>query len=885
MFRLILRGLSTHKVRLAATAIAVMLGVGFIAGTYVLTDTLKASISSLVGQSQANVAILVQAKSAASVSSTGSDSQPHTIPQSTIASVAKIPGIKADAGSAIGLISVFRVNGTPLSKPGSIDLGLSVGNVASLRSLVLRSGRFPVSGGEAVIDVSSSKRFGLRIGNSIKVGDGASLETLKIVGIVGYGNANSLGGATIVGMTLQRAESVLGQPGQVNQVVASGDAGITPTVLKSRVQSVLGPSFSVETQQQAEVAATSAVDKGLSIFSDVLLVFAGVALFVALFLIFNTFSILLAQRAKELALLRCLGAYRHQLVISVLIEALAIGLVASVLGLGLGVLLALGIRTLLGEIGISFPNVAPVIAMRTIVVSVVVGVLTTMIAALLPAFHGSRASPIGAFRSELPVDVGKRTPLRWTVGILFILIGLVVVARALHANGGHAANAASRAEQAAFGLLASFVGLSALVPIVAKPLASILGWPFAKLHSIPGKFGRLNAMRHPRRTAATASALMIGLTLITTIAVFSTSVQDSTTASLDSGLHADFLITPKGIGQFSALVGKSLKAVPQLTSVAVVKSGSAKIEGLAPSTSLGSSGSSRSSGSSGSNGSSTKIKRKVSITGVDIEVYKQDVSIPAVAGTLSSVTGNSVAITTGTAKLWQLHVGSVLPLASFQAPTKGFRVAAIFEDPTGLTGDILLALNGFSMLFPKPGNYVDMVMAKASPGTSSVAGFLAASRTMHEFPEAQVQTKQSFIDAQNLQFQQLISIITAMLLLAVVIALFGIVNTLALSVVERTREIGLLRALGMSKVQVRSAIRWESVIISLLGTTLGIAFGLLFGWVVVDALRPDGVDVFGVPIQELIVIVILAGLAGVIAALLPARSAANVDVLAAIASE
>lgn len=867
MRRLALRGLLAHRVRLAATLLAVVLGVGFVAGTYVLTDTLRQAITGVVDQSQAGVAVIVQGRSAQRSSAAPGElgTGGRTVPGATVARVAAVAGVAAADGVVAGPVAVDGPGGERLSTTGTTSLALSVGTVPSLRVLTLRQGRFPTGPGQAVLDAATAARDHVAVGDGLRVAGAGAGRSVRVVGLVGYGSSETLAGATIVGLTLPAAQAVVGQPGRLNEVTAAAAPGVPAAVLRDRVAAALGPGFEVETEQQAVAADTAAVDRGFDVFSDVLLVFAGVALFVAVFLIFNTFSILLAQRARELALLRCLGALRRQLVATVLGESLVIGVVASAVGVGVGVLLALGIRALLSSFGIDFPATSPVLEGRTVVVSLVVGVAATVGAALVPAVRGSRTPPVAAMRDDLPVDAGRPAPTRLVTGTLLVVLGVVVVVAALHAGGGRSGSAATRAEVVGVGLALGFLGMSALIPLVAAPLAAVLGWPFAVLRGVPGRLGRHNAMRHPRRTAATAAALMIGLTLVTTIAVFARSVQASTDAALQQGLHADLVVTPQGTSALSSSVTGRLAALPQLRRVAGLESENVRIE---------------LSSRPGAGGS-----RTAGATGTDVATYAREVSITPAAGRLADVRGSAVAVTTGVADAWHLHVGSTLPLGSTEVAERPFSVAAVIHDPTGLTGDILFATAGLALLFPDATPPLHVVLAQQAPGVGQGAAVTAAGRALADEPQAQVRTKAQFIGDANQQFQEMVSLITALLGLAVVIALFGIVNTLALSVVERRREIGLLRALGLSRRQLRATVRWEAVVVALLGTVLGIVLGLAFGWVVVDALRSQGVDRFAVPSGELVAFVALAVVAGVVAAVLPARSAARVDVLAAITTE
>ncbi len=875
MYRIALRGLLAHRARLAATALAVVLGVGFVAGTYVLTDTLRAAITGVIGQSQRNIAVVVQGRSATAKYHSGPFANSTvTIPQTLLARVLHVPGVASADAVGFGPVQVYNSAGEHLGGQASVSLVLSVGSAPQLRALSLVKGEFPAAGSthEAVIDAYSASRYHLGIGKVIKVAGVGRAHALRIVGIARYGNAQSLGGATIVGVSLAVAQNLLGQPGRIFEVVASASSGVSPSTLAARVQQQLGPRYEVQTQSQAIASATSALDKGFSVFGDVLLVFAGVALFVALFLIFNTFSILLAQRSKELALLRCVGATRRQVLSSVIVEAFFLGVVASLVGLGVGVLLALGLRDLLSASGISFPPTAPVVEVRTVIVSILVGTLATIVAATLPAIRGARTSPMAAFQEVTAVDLGKATLARLVVGVFFLLAGVVVVAVALHRAGasfGPGGGAASRAELAAVGLGVGFIGVVALVPTVVRPSVLVVGWPFAKLRGLSAQLGRRNAMRHPRRTAATASALVIGLVLVTTIAVFAQSVEVSTDATLSSNLFAQVVVNSKGIQGFSPQVGSTLSKVREVTSVATLMHGQAYLEtyGRAPA--------------------------QVRIGGTDVTSYIRDVNVDVVSGTLTNVAGNVarnaagkiVAVTTGVASVYRLHVGSSLNLITAEAGRRTFEVGAIYRDPSGLTGDLLVSQGEFSTLFPQKSSQATLVLARYTPGVSERFAFHAATRSLRGFPQVQVVSKAGYISESTKQIQELVSIITALLVLSVLIALFGIVNTLALSVVERTREIGVLRALGMSRRQLRATIRFESIVVALFATLLGIGLGVLFGWVVVDSLKSAGVSEFSIPTLELLGFVVLAAVAGVLAAVIPARTAAKIDVLSAIADE
>ncbi len=867
MFRLTVRSLLAHRARLVATALAVMLGIGFVAGTYVLTDTLRASLESVVSQSSHSVDAVVQGTSALSGSATGTGagagsgdplSAGTPVPDSTTAKVAAVPGVAAADGQVVGPASLIGADGKPVGSQYGLSVGLSVGTVPALRSLELRSGRFAASSDQVDLDVATAASERLHLGQQVRVAGNGPVRTMTLVGLVTYGGSTDLGGTVILGFDLPTAEAIAGVPGHVQAVLVAAGPGVGADTVVARIRSALGPGYTVLNGAQYLQQRTDTLSQGLGFLSTALLIFAGVGLFVGSFIIFNTFSIVVAQRSRELALLRCLGAFRHQLLVMVVGESALVGLVASAFGLVVGVGLAAAAKAGLAATGASFPPASLQVAPRTIVVALVLGTTVTVVAALLPAVRAGRAAPLGALRDDGAASERSSTWHRLALGTVLAVVGVAAIGFGLFGPGGN------RAPLSGVGVVCVFLAVSALGPSVVRPMASVLGRPAGAVSGTMGRLARENAMRNPRRTSATSAALMIGLALVTLVAVFSQTIKASLVTALDDHLTSDAVVSPYNLGSggFSPSVAAALSRVPQLTDVAGLASGQAQVVG----------------------GGAARIP----VTGVDVPAFLRNVQVETIAGSLLALDGprgaQSVAVSDTFASSHHLAVGDDLGLVFPTAGTRALQVVAVYHDPTTAAGNILLSDAGFASAYPVARSD-ENVLVRWAPGVSEAEGVRALSAALVAFPQVQGQTKAAYIATQLHTVDQVLVFVVALLALAVVIALFGIVNTLALSVMERTREIGLLRALGTSRRQVREMIRWESVIIAVIGSVLGTVVGLAFAWVLTRALRSQGLTTFAVPWVTLALVVVAAAVAGVVAAVVPARRAQRIDVLAAIAVE
>ncbi|MGQ0669366.1 MAG: ABC transporter permease, partial [Actinomycetota bacterium] len=586
--------------------------------------------------------------------------------------------------------------------------------------------------------------------------------------------------------------------------------------------------------------------EGLGFFKIALLVFAGISLFVGAFIIFNTFSIITAQRTRELALLRALGASKRQVMTSVLVEAAATGLFASLVGVGAGLLIALGLQGLLSAFGIDLPSTATQLLPRTVIVSILVGTTVTLVSSILPARRAAAVAPIEAMRDAQRAPAGASLRRGLISGIVVTGIGSAALVYGLFRATSNAA------QLIGLGAAGTFVGVAMLSPLAARPLAAAIGSPLPRL-GMAGKLGRENAMRNPRRTASTAAALMIGLGLVSMVTILAASLKASFDAALTETLKADFTITTTSFTPFSPEVANLVRARPELAAVAEFRQNGFRVEGA---TSF--------------------------VTAVDPATIEQAATLDLVEGSVASLSEGSILVHRDVAADHGWSLGDVVQAEFPSTGKQGLAVGGIYAE-NRLVGDYVISIETYER------NYTEQldtfVLVKGAPGVPIGDVRDALDQAVGEFPNIEVQDQAAFREQQAGFINQLLGLVTALLALAVLIALFGIVNTLGLSIFERTRELGLLRAVGMTRGQVRSMIRWESVIIAVLGAVLGIAIGVLYGWAMQQALAGEGVTELSVPGVQLLLYLVLAGLAGVLAAVLPARRAAKLNVLEAISYE
>jgi len=849
MLNATLKGLLAHKLRLAATALAIVLGVSFVAGTYVLTDTITATFDNLFKQVTQGIDVAVRSQETFGGVQTGQTRDP--LPASLLDQVKAVGGVKDAEGEVTGFAQFIGKDGKPVTTGGAPTLGVSIGASQEFTAgSTLRSGRRPSGPGEVVVDAKTAADEGFQVGDRVKVLLQGPAQTFTISGIIGFGEASNLGGATLAGFDLPTAQKVLNREGHYDQIDVAAKDGTSPEQLRDQLRSVLDPRYEVLTGTELAESSAAEINDTIGRFlGTALLAFAFVALLVGGFLIFNTFSIIIAQRTRELALLRCLGASRRQVMGSVLLESVIVAILASLVGLGLGVLIANGLRALLsGFLGADLPSTATQFRLRTVIVALLVGLVVTVLSALLPARKATRVPPVAALQPETafaPTGFRKR---RIVFGVLLTAVGVALLLAGLFRPEGN------RLVNVAAGAVVVFFGVAILSPLVARPLARVIGWPFARAFRLPGNLARQNAMRNPRRTASTAAALMIGLALVAFVSIFAASIKASTNKILDESVAADYiLMNTDGFTPFSPQVATRLAEQPGLEAVAGVRLGAWKLNGA-----------------------------NKQLFGVDPVAYQQVVRTDVTSGSLADLAGGGLAVkdTVATANGWT--VGETVPMEFPRSGLQQVPVKAIYKD-NSLNGDYLLSLADYQRDYTDQQDF--QVYVKAAPGTAPAASRAAVDRAVTDFPNITVRDQAEYKAENARQIDQLINLFYSLLGLAVLIALFGIVNTLALSIFERVRELGLLRAVGATRRQLRSMIRWEAVIIAVLGAILGLVVGVFFGWTVVRASRGLGITEFTLPAGQLLIFVVGAGLAGILAAILPGRRAAKVDMLRAITTE
>lgn len=846
MWKITLKGMFSHKLRLALTGLAVVLGVTFVSGTLVLTDTLHSTFSSLFNRVYENIDLQVRGVAAFSNQS-GAMAVREPFSESVLKKIQGVPGVAVAEGGVGGYAQYVAKDGKAVATGGAPTIGMTYGQDPRLSSLTLVAGTGPRSSAQVVIDHGTAKKFDFRVGDRVKILLPGAPQYFIISGIVRFGTADNLAGATIAAFTLPTAQRLFDKVGQLDTVDILTSPGANKAAVLRAVQHVLPSGLEVVTGQTVADENTSLMNQLLGFLSTALLVFAFIALFVGAFTIFNTFSIIVGQRTRELALLRIIGASRRQVFQSVLLEAFLLGLVASLIGLGLGVLTAMGLDSLLRSFGISLPQGALVFSMRTVLAALGVGIGVTVISAISPARHALRIPPIMALSGVSGTT--SRSPRRLAVGAVVALgAGLILVLGLVKGT----------ISLVGLGAFAIFIGVGMLAPLVARPMASVLGRPLAMLLGVAGTLGRENSMRSPRRTAQTASALMIGLALVSTFSVFGASIAQSATGSIKDAIAADYIVSGSMTGAPMSGISSAAPTV------------AAKIPGVSTVTRVDS-------------GVFEFQQSVVSLTAISRQSLSRTIILRIDAGNAAAtLSGGGILISSTTANAKHLKVGDTIHVRFAQTGPTTVRVGAIFK-PNALLGSYVVGDGFFRSHFASSTQPVVLLLQTSSGATPAMTSSIKSG--LSEFTNLKIQTRDEFIQTQQAQVNQLLGLVYALLALAILIALIGIINTLLLSVFERTREIGLLRAVGMRRRQVRTMIRAEAVILSLFGGVIGIVLGTGLGIALSSSLRQQGITDIVVPYTSLVVFLLLAALLGLGAASWPARRAARLNILDAISVE
>ena len=850
MLRATLSGLRAHKLRLILSGLAVVLGVMFVSGAFVLTDTLGRSFDSLFSTVYSQTDVEVSAPPRVAMDEFEGEQVAATLPAGLVEQVQTVPGVAAATGLVVADgARVVGTDGKVVSTLGAPRFGANWTGEDPL--VQLREGRGPERDDEIAVNASLAEAAGIEPGDRVEVLTLEPKRTFTLVGIFGYaGGRDSIGGTYFVAFTTPAAqELMLGETDAYTTIDVQAAPGVSPDELRDRLQATLGDSYVVKTGEQLAAETADSFRGALDVFNNILLGFAAVALFVGVFLILNTFSIIIAQRMRELALLRAVGASRRQMIGSVLLEALVIGLVASVFGIGAGVGVGALLAYVFGQFGGGLELAGIGVPPEAYIAGFTVGILVTLIAAILPALRAARIPPVAALQEAATPD---RPLTRITTA------GAVVLA----AGGGLLAAGLAGwipDDLTLWGILAgvlvSFIGVALLTPLISRPVVAVLGRLFS--WSVPGKLGRLNSGRNPRRTAITAAALMVGVALVTGVGVVASSAKVSFTALAEDTVRADLIIGGEQTGPrpptFDPAVLEPIAALPEVQTAAGQYGDIALVDG--------------------ERGYVSAANNLAALS----EVY----GLSATEGTLRTLGPGEMVADDATAREQGLAVGDRVTVQLSRGEPRSYELVGVYGDTELFGGIVLPAAATADFGIPQP----TMGLIQLRPGTDADAVLPRVEALLADSPEVSVTDRTSFIEQQTAEVDTLLIMIQILLALAILIAVLGIINTLALSVLERTRELGLLRAVGLGRAQTMRMVTVESVVISVFGALLGVAVGTGLGTAVVQALREEGISQLAVPWTQMTAYLLLAGLVGVVAAVVPAIRAARINVLNAIAYE
>ncbi|WP_052666405.1 ABC transporter permease [Nitriliruptor alkaliphilus] len=849
MFRVAVKGLLGHKLRFFLTTLAVVLGVTFISGAFVLTDSMEGAFDDLLGTVYETADVYVRAGASFDISAAEFEAGGRpTLDERLGDDLVAIAGVADVVPGVEGPATFIDPTGEPVVSHAP-SFGFNWSDTAN--PLTLREGREPRSAGEVTMDVSTFEAHDFELGSEVDVAAPQGITSFTLVGVTGFGDSDNLLGATIATFTIEDAQDLFDKAGQIDEFALIGDGSRDPAALRETVAAAvrdLGVDAEVTTATDRAADESAEIGEALGFLTTVLLAFAGIALFVGSFLIANTFSIIVAQRSREFALLRAVGASSRQVRTAVLFEALLVGVVASTIGLLLGIGFARLLPVLLEAAGMSLPAGGTVLAARTIVASYLVGVVVTVAASILPARRASRVAPVEAMRGAATAPSASLTRRTITGAVLAVGGGALLVV-------GLTGQVPQPLAVVGLGAALAFIGVSLLAPLLADPLARVLGAGPARL-SVPGRIARGNARRDPRRTASTASALMIGLALVSAVSILTASVQGAVADTLNDQLRADFIVQQGGGAMppqpMPTSVGEDLATDPAIGAVTPLRMAQA------------------------SDGEDV-----LTLVAVDVAVVEDLIALGDTSGDLTALGARQIALLEDVATSRDLGVGDELTLTFRDGTEVAYEVAVLYATSDLVGTGYLLSLEGLAEGTTRG---VDLALLASADGDLASAR-AAIDDAVAVAPGARVEDQAEFREAQEASIDTVLNLMLGLLLLAIIIALLGITNTLALAVIERTREIGLLRAVGMERRQTRRMVLWESVIVAGFGAVLGIAVGTFLGWAVVQALADEGVQRLVLPGGQLIAYAVVAVIAGVIAAVFPAWRASRLDVLKAVTVE
>ena len=852
MTSLALRGLAARKLRSALTATAILLGVAMIAGTYVLTDQIRNAFDDIQSQAVEGIDVVITPKEAF-----GADfAQPQTIDERLVDEVARVDGVEGVHGQVVANGRLV-VDGEVVDTAGapSFVFGTAPERFSPIEPL---AGRQPRAPGELSVLEQTADRQNLDVGDRVGLATRQGVRRFRVVGVFSFGEGgSSLGGTSMVTIPSEQVQELYDYQGEVSSIEAIASPGTAPEELSQRLRGVLPGSLEVQTaEQSAQESADEVNDQIGGFLTPALLAFAGAALLVGAFIIFNTFSITVAQRTREFAVLRSLGATRRQVLGAMLAEALALGAVASVLGIAVGVGFARVLSALFDALGFGVPRSGVVLEPRTIFVSLSVGLVVTAVAALAPAVRATRVPPVAAMAEIAPEPSRMARRVRAVVTALVALLGAALLAQGLFGSGP----ATTRLAAVGGGAVLAFVAVALSARYVAKPLASAIGLPIERAFRVPGHLARENAMRNPARTAITSAALMVGVGLVVFVTVFTAGVKSTFSGKLDELVKADIFVFSETYEPIPADTGREVAAVPGVTQVASVLFDQIEVDGKKSNVAYD------------------------TMTAIQPDALDATYSFEWVDGDDGLIDGlgrNQALIEEQFAKAHGLEIGDGYRVRTPSDGRAWMHVSGIYRDPTILQGTIVTP-ETLQLVSPAKDPYGLFVSVADSADAARVQA--GVEKALAPFPTANVEDRAGYKQSIEDQLNQIVFLLYALLAMSVVISLFGIANSLFLSIHERTREFGLLRAVGATTAQVRRVVRYESVITAVIGGLLGTAIGVAFAWVTTQSLSEWDVS-FSVPPGQLLLVALLAVVVGVVGAVGPARRGAHIDVMSAIRYE
>lgn len=835
MFRTALRNVLAHKARLLMTVLAVMLGVAFVSGTLVFTDTFGNAYKNKSAKSFDHVSVAIQQFG-------GEEDETKQKPRLTDSLLKKADGLPG-ADSAIAGVTGFTALADKDGKLVGGEWGTSGANYFPGKDgkdprYDFTKGAAPKSAGDIALDSRTAERTGYKVGDTVRYSTDGPVNTAKISGVFDTEDGSVLAGGSLVVFDNDTALKVLGKT-EYDEIDVKAAAGTSETALKSSIDKILPKDSKALTGAELKSDQDEMIERQTSSMSQVLLIFAGIALFVGIFIIANTFTMLVAQRTKELALMRAVGASRRQVTRSVLIEAFLVGLVAAVTGFALGIGVAVGLESLMNSAGASLPDGPLVIAPLTIGVALIIGVVVTMLAAWLPGRRAAKIPPVAAMNSVHATPTTRGLIVRNTIGSIIVAIGTVMMF--MDDNYVMSGGAAT-----------ILVGVIVLTPLLSRPFIAASA-PLLKPFGVPGKLSRLNSVRNPRRTASTAAALMIGLTLITAMTVVATSMSSAINKMAADSLKADYTVSMANYEPLTPEVREKLDKLPDVEASSPLRAAYGELDG-----SYG------------------------QVTGIDEKDFGKVASLDFTSGSLAGLRGDSTLVDKKTADKKGLKTGDTVPVTFDDDKTVKLKIAGIYEQNEMIDG----LFTPLAVVDPHMSKITDQqVLVKMEGGTSAKAEDSIV-KALGDNPALKIQDKDAISNEIGGAINMMLNMLYGLLAMAILIAVLGVINTLAMSVFERKHEIGMLRAIGLDRAKVKQMVRLEAVIISLFGALLGIGLGLFMGWVagnsISGTLKTYSMEI---PLGRIAIFLCIAGLVGVLAAMWPARSAAKLNPLMAIKAE